>query len=148
MSLGAEIKRARKEAKLTLVELGEKINSTQGYLSNLEGNKRTPSPQMLKKIATTLNVSYFDLMVLAGYFDAEEAVERENIYNTSAQNQEQLKTFTDELHEETLQNLARLELGKFLLPETTTILLDGIELTDDEKQQLLNVARAMFQKKA
>lgn len=67
MSLGELIRQARKEQKLTLVKLGELTNLTQGYLSNIEGNKRKPSPEILQKLSNILDIPLMDLMTKAGY---------------------------------------------------------------------------------
>lgn len=72
MSLGEIINKARKDAKLTLVQLGEETDLTQGYLSNLERNKRKPSPEVLERIATTLNLSHLTLMEAAGYLKEDD----------------------------------------------------------------------------
>lgn len=148
ISLGEFIRKERKARGYTMIELAESLELTQGYVSKIETNKNIPSLELLKKIGALLEINYFDLMEAAGYFPAEDAAYRKEVFTESSQSIQKINKENEMLQQQMFQDLARLELGKFLLPETTTVLLDGIELTDDEKQQLLNVARAMFPKKA
>lgn len=83
MSLGEKIKKARKEQKLTLVKLGELLNLTQGYLSNIEGNKRKPSPEILQKLSKVLEIPFMELMAEAGYIDKDLASSVKKIEESS-----------------------------------------------------------------
>lgn len=93
MTIGKYIREKRKESGLTLVQLGELTNLTQGYLSRIEIDKAKPSPDVLKKISLALDVPHIDLMNKAGYIegstDLQKEVERlrqalEEIENSSA----------------------------------------------------------------
>ncbi|ASV67226.1 helix-turn-helix domain-containing protein [Cytobacillus kochii] len=65
---GSELKKLRKERKMTLIELGAKIDLTQAYLSMIENGKQgIPTPGTLKKIAKGLNIHHAKLMEMAGY---------------------------------------------------------------------------------
>jgi transcriptional regulator with XRE-family HTH domain len=73
---GQYLKDRRKLLRLTLVQLSEQSGVSQPYLSQIENGKvQFPSPTILKKLTTPLDVNFTSLMVRAGYFD-----ELENAY--------------------------------------------------------------------
>ncbi len=55
-NIGERIKELRIEKKLTLTELGEKVNLSAGHLSQIERNKTTPSLTTLMDIAKAIKV--------------------------------------------------------------------------------------------
>ena len=67
------IRKSRKEKNLTLTELANKTELTQGYLSNLENGNRKPSPEVLKKLSHELDISYSGLLDEAGYKELSKA---------------------------------------------------------------------------
>ena len=62
MNLGEKIKKLRKENKLTLKLLGEKVGLSTSFLSEIEKGKTNPSLKKLISIADELNVSICCLM--------------------------------------------------------------------------------------
>lgn len=52
---GQMIREARKKAGLNQTKLGELLGVSQNYVSMLEGGKRIPSLDMLRRIAIVLN---------------------------------------------------------------------------------------------
>ena len=56
MSIGENIKNARKKAGLTQKELAEKMGSTQQNLAQYESGKRNPKLETLNKIAGALEI--------------------------------------------------------------------------------------------
>lgn len=52
------MKQARKEKKITLRELGEIINASHCFLSQIENGKRNPSPKLAQKIAKELKIDW------------------------------------------------------------------------------------------
>ncbi|WP_084413464.1 helix-turn-helix domain-containing protein [Desulfovirgula thermocuniculi] len=67
---GRYLQHLRKKRGLTIrqVELASGVSNS--YLSQIENGKRgIPSPEILKKLAPVLHVSYKELMVKAGYLD-------------------------------------------------------------------------------
>jgi transcriptional regulator with XRE-family HTH domain len=63
-SIGERLKSLRREQRMTLAELGEKVNLSTGYLSQIERDRTTPSLNTLMNIARVLNVEpryFFDL---------------------------------------------------------------------------------------
>ena len=77
MTIGKYIREKRKESGLTLVQLGEMTNLTQGFLSRIEIDKVKPSPDVLKRISLTLNLSHLDLMNRAGYIEGITDLQKE-----------------------------------------------------------------------
>ncbi|MFJ8071791.1 helix-turn-helix domain-containing protein [Peribacillus sp. NPDC096447] len=67
-AFGEEIKRIRKSRGLSIRVLSEKSGVSHSYISQIEnGNRDTPQPELIKKIATGLGVDYFALMRIAGF---------------------------------------------------------------------------------
>lgn len=61
MNLGDNIKEYRKKANLTQEELASKIGVSKSFMSKIEINNKTPSFEVLLKIAKVLNVLVTDL---------------------------------------------------------------------------------------
>ncbi|MDR3597047.1 helix-turn-helix transcriptional regulator [Clostridium sp.] len=83
MIFGEYIKNLRNEARLSQRELAEKSGVSNAEISRLEtGERKKPSPIVLKSIAPFLDVTYEDLLQKAGYI--EEVIDHkgftENIY--------------------------------------------------------------------
>ena len=56
MSLGLQIKRARKYRNLTQIELAEKAHISRSYIGDMERDRYSPSVNILQTIADVLNV--------------------------------------------------------------------------------------------
>lgn len=67
LSLGKTVRAARKEAGLTMNELAERTDLTQGYVSKIENDLKVPTQDVLQKISTTLKTPFNELMAKAGY---------------------------------------------------------------------------------
>jgi transcriptional regulator with XRE-family HTH domain len=67
-SLGAFLKKTRKQRSLTLRAVQKETGISNAYLSQLENNKiANPSPNILNQLAKLYETSYDNLMSLAGY---------------------------------------------------------------------------------
>lgn len=67
-SFGEYLKKIRTEKKLSTRDIQKKTGISNSYISLIEsGKKGTPSPDVLKKLYKVLNVSYEELMHVAGY---------------------------------------------------------------------------------
>lgn len=63
MPIGANIKKARKQKQLTQLQLSEMSGISQGGISLVEsGQKKSPSLDVVKKIADALGVTIDDLI--------------------------------------------------------------------------------------
>ena len=70
---GKELRRLRKEKKLTVRTLAELAKVSQSYITNIENGKRgIPSPEILQKLSKPLGVPYLELMRIAGHVQIEE----------------------------------------------------------------------------
>jgi transcriptional regulator with XRE-family HTH domain len=63
MDVGIKIKEYRQLKDMTITALAELIGTTRPYLSDIERGKKTPSLDMLEKIAVALGTSAEDLLV-------------------------------------------------------------------------------------
>jgi HTH-type transcriptional regulator, competence development regulator len=72
--LGRELHRAREKAGLSLDAVAETAKISGAYLHKLEhGVVENPSPRVLARVASALEVPYLRLMELAGYLSDAEA---------------------------------------------------------------------------
>ncbi len=62
MQIGEKIRDLRKEKGMTLRDLAEKVNITSGYISQIERDQIDPSFSVLRRIASTLEVSLASLL--------------------------------------------------------------------------------------
>jgi transcriptional regulator with XRE-family HTH domain len=70
LELGKFIKEKRTDLGLTVRSLAEKAGVNNGYISLIENGKtKKPSPDILRKLSNSLELDYFSLMMLAGYYD-------------------------------------------------------------------------------
>lgn len=65
MSIGAVIRRLRKERELNQVTLAERIGTDSGNVSRYETDKQQPSTEMLEKLANALDTSISEIYRLA-----------------------------------------------------------------------------------
>lgn len=89
-TVSANLKKIRKEKKLTLRELAEKSGVSNSYLSQLENGKtKNPTTEVLQKIASGLDVNFVDLII---------SEQDKNAINKSLKNLpvEKLQTHLDE----------------------------------------------------
>lgn len=76
---GNEIKRIRQNKKLSLKKVGERGGISHAYVSQIENTKRNPpKPEMIKKLADSLNVSYIQLLESADYVTEKDLLEYHN----------------------------------------------------------------------
>lgn len=73
MTIGEYIKKLREEKELSINQLALYSGISAAHLSRIERGLREPSPEILKKLAVALKVSYEDLMKAAGYLDNENS---------------------------------------------------------------------------
>lgn len=128
---GAKLKEIRKEKKITLLDLKARTGYSDSYLSQIEnGYKGLPKPELLRKLAVGLDISYIHLKNLAGYSDSYIDVE------TGLINHEGNDRVEDE---KSLNKTRNIEVN---LPSTEEIKVkNGVqttrELSDDELRRRL-----------
>ncbi|MCB9355636.1 MAG: helix-turn-helix transcriptional regulator [Lewinellaceae bacterium] len=62
MKLGSVIQEIRRKRDISQGDLAKQLNISQTYLSQIEGDKKTPSMDMLQEISTALGVPVYYLM--------------------------------------------------------------------------------------
>jgi transcriptional regulator with XRE-family HTH domain len=76
VQLGSQLRKARDLRGASLEAVAGPANISAAYLHKLErGAVGSPSPRVLARLAGTLDISYLDLMELAGYLDEEQLAE-------------------------------------------------------------------------
>lgn len=69
---GSYIRQLRNNKEMTIRQLELYSGVSNSYLSQLENGKRgIPSPDIIKKLSEGLKVSYTEMMIKAGYIDAD-----------------------------------------------------------------------------
>jgi transcriptional regulator with XRE-family HTH domain len=109
----------RKLKGFTIRELADRSGVSAAYISQLEnGNRGIPSPEVLMKFSEGLNVSYSELMEIAGYLESQ-GKEREVQSNP-------------------------VNLRRFL--RENDLMFDGFVLTDDDKEWVERMLTTLFWK--
>jgi transcriptional regulator with XRE-family HTH domain len=76
VKLGAELRKARDHMGASLQAIADTAKISAAYLQKLErGEVTTPSPRVLRRLASSVGLPYLGLMELAGYLDEEELAE-------------------------------------------------------------------------
>jgi transcriptional regulator with XRE-family HTH domain len=71
--LAAELRRAREQLGVSLQAIADPAKISVAYLQKLErGLVGSPSPHVLRRVASSAGVPYLRLMELAGYLDEDE----------------------------------------------------------------------------
>ena len=70
-TLGEEIRDARVATGVSLREFARNLGITPSYQSDIENDRRIPSEDVLKKLASSLNLDFEILMLLGGRFGEE-----------------------------------------------------------------------------
>lgn len=71
LSLGDRVRSARVAAGWSLRELAKRLHKTPSYLSDIENDRRVPSEETLRDLATILGLDFDELMAAAGRFGEE-----------------------------------------------------------------------------
>jgi len=113
------LKDIRKQKGFTIREVAHRSGVSAAYISQLEnGNRGIPSPDIIQKLSDGLNVSYTELMKAAGYLE-----DRPSAPSTSEP----------------------INLRRFIM--NNNMMLDGIVLTDEDKEWIGHMLTALFWKK-
>jgi transcriptional regulator with XRE-family HTH domain len=76
VKLGTELRKARDQMGVSLQAIADTANISTAYLQKLErGEVSTPSPRVLRRLASSVGLPYLGLMELAEYLDKEELAE-------------------------------------------------------------------------
>lgn len=135
--LGITLKQLRKEKGLTTNELASLVGISRSYLTQIETAKRTASTELLRKIAEAVDVSYVDLLKIAGHNDLID------LYNAR---------FIDEKRQSTNELVHLASDIKVLLEQNNLLIkaekikptFNGHLLTDDEAERALAMLYILF----
>jgi HTH-type transcriptional regulator, competence development regulator len=131
--LGQYIRKIRKDKKITLVQLAEKIGLSQPYLSQIENGKRKQDsldPEILNKIAIGLGINQSDLWSKAYTIYSTASYASEMNLETLIKEDKELKEKKDILFQ--LKN------------KQSNVYLNGNMLTDDDRQRLIDGLKLIF----
>ncbi|MCD1259124.1 helix-turn-helix transcriptional regulator [Paenibacillus athensensis] len=114
-----KLKDLRKLRGFTIRDLAARSGVSAAYISQLEnGNRGVPSPEVLMKLSEGLNVSYAELMEIAGYLEAPAKGAEAAVHPVN--------------------------LRRFL--RENELLFDGILLTDEDKEWIERMLTVLFWK--
>lgn len=114
-----QLKDIRKQKGFTIREVAHRSGVSAAYISQLEnGNRGIPSPDIIQKLSDGLNVSYTELMKAAGYLEAKPSPPSSS---------------------------EPINLRRFIM--NNSIILDGIVLSDEDKEWIGHMLTALFWKK-
>lgn len=71
VSLGDRVRSARVGAGWSLRDLAKRLHKTASYLSDIENDRRVPSEETLRDLASMLRLDFDELMAAAGRFGEE-----------------------------------------------------------------------------
>ncbi|MFA7745938.1 helix-turn-helix domain-containing protein [Salinicoccus roseus] len=139
MSVGENIKKLRKERKLTQQQLADKIGISRSYLGDIEKDRKSPSTKTLSTLAEKLGVSMFYLTTgdkaLSDLTDEEYTAAK---INFSDKFMEDVKRKEKELENRLRQLLdAELSIYEFGILDNTLEFLDNSD--DYDMRQLLTI---------
>jgi len=114
-----KLKDLRKLRGFTIRDLAARSGVSAAYISQLEnGNRGVPSPEVLMKLSEGLNVSYAELMEIAGYLEAPAKGTETTVHPVN--------------------------LRRFL--RENELLFDGILLTNEDKEWIERMLTVLFWK--
>lgn len=113
-----QLRDLRKLKGYTIREVASRSGVSTAYISQLEnGNRGLPSPEILRKLSEGLNISYSQLMKLAGYIE-------------------------DDQMDGKVQPSLPINLRRFI--QINELEFDGIVLSDEDKEWIDRILTALF----
>lgn len=124
MGFGDQLKKLRESRGMTVNQLAMYSGISAASISRYEtGDRGTPKPPTIEKLAKGLKIDYKELMRVAGYYeDPDEEVEK-----------------ADEIF---LKDIDELELTEEQIIEKYNLKVDGIPLTKEQVRHFINFIRA------
>lgn len=146
LTIGEYIKKIREEKNLSLNQLALYSGVSAAHLSRIERGLREPSPEVLRKIAAALKVSYEELMKVAGYLDEKPTVTPvTNLETRQVENQEWQPQLTEKDKKDIAKTLE--EWMKDLTSAEGLAFFNG-EPVDEETKEYLKDSFEMILKHA
>jgi len=132
MTIGELIKKLREQKGFSQRQLALYAEVSNTEISKIEsGERQNPNPEILKKIASALNVDYIEFFKAAGYLDPDTPSPVDKITDSVSDDPE-LAKFWDELKErEDLQLL--FKQTREMSPEDVKKIIRIIKAIEDEE---------------
>ncbi|KPN97740.1 helix-turn-helix domain-containing protein [Lysinibacillus sp. ZYM-1] len=150
-TFGNYLKELRGEKSLREMERITGISHT--YLSTLEkgydprsGKERKPTPEIIRQLSDSFDLDYFKLMVLAGYMNEEEANSRKAIIADSKSSIDKTNKLLVNMEKQDYIERLHVKLEN-IFDFSEHLYLDEASLTQEERQQALDLLRALFRNK-
>ena len=97
--IGKALKRTRQFHRLKQVELAERLGLSKSYLSEIEGDRKTPSIEVLQKYSEAFGVPVSSFLLFSESLESGEPR-----FKPAKKVMKILDWITDDLHDEDLQN--------------------------------------------
>lgn len=147
-SLGEVIRKARNERKLTTTELAKMVGLTQGYISHIENNRKNPSLDIIRKLANTLNIDFYELAYFAGHItdaEIEDARYQRSFFDSMSleeikeYEEESLKAYVKHENIKQYQEKMHTRIEDFLKDKRRSFYIDDHKLTHEEIRMLITL---------
>jgi transcriptional regulator with XRE-family HTH domain len=144
LTFGSIIRGIRNEKKLSLKEVAKNGGISHSYLSQIENGKRnTPKPDIIRKLAKGLNVSYLDLLEKAGLLDEETNETLKDVKEIMNNTQWREATF-EELQEDIKKQTEITYQLDDLLTGHYIIKFNGQVLVNKDKQKVITLIETLL----
>ncbi|MER2057829.1 MAG: helix-turn-helix transcriptional regulator [Niallia sp.] len=139
MSIGDNVKKIRREKKLTQEELALQMGISRSYLSDIENNRKNPSSKTLEILAEKLGIS------MSYLFEGRDALQT---FTSKREELNKDRTFIKSNKEDTVSKIKEIEiqLKKFLDIEDEKLTakeLDNRQRLSKERSELITRARSL-----
>ncbi|MGY3267684.1 transcriptional regulator with XRE-family HTH domain [Bacillus sp. TE9106W] len=149
VEFGTLVRKYRKEKGLTLADLGEIVELSHPYLSQIELGKRNPSLDIVRKLSEALEVDFTELAWRAGFYtDAEiqQKREMEAFYNSMTPEEEEAYIERDMKHS-LLHDYRQLHYPDLkVLLNGGNVFFDGKSLNYEQRQTATKILEVLFEK--
>lgn len=130
----------------TQKQLAQESGVSQTTLSRIEDGTQIPLPDTLKILASKLNASHMDLMVLAGHWDESDlgrSVDKEKIISGEFQINEK-KSLFEEIKNDLQSETNQYYLEKLKCDMEFTIRESGVSLDEEKIKKINEYAQGIF----
>ncbi|MEC0233061.1 helix-turn-helix domain-containing protein [Paenibacillus kribbensis] len=131
-AFGTYLKQQREQKQWSINQLADAAGISNSQISRIENGLRgVPKPSTLRKIADALDVSYTEMMKVAGYWENDDSIEQHS----------------HEPYRSTVPDWAtskdRRDFKK-MLEEDDELMFDGIPLNETDRQRIKDVLTGLF----
>jgi transcriptional regulator with XRE-family HTH domain len=124
-NFGTEIRKLRKEKKLTLRSLAERSNLSYSFIASLEKGRYNPSRESIYSLANPLDADVKELLMLAGFLPEQYETIAQQAENYAAEHSKSNEQFA-------LENIMKM-----------SVTFQGLELKKNDKIALIAFLQTM-----